>query len=58
MDDLDRAQEATDEMLSYIIKMRKPSGPVETGYCLNCGEPLPAERRWCDALCRDEWERK
>ena len=56
MDDLDRAQVATDEMLSDILKMRKPSGQVETGYCLNCGEPLPAGRRWCDALCRDEWE--
>jgi hypothetical protein len=58
MDDLDRAQVATDEMLSDILKMRKPSGPVETGYCLTCGEPLPAGRRWCDALCRDEWEGK
>ena len=49
MDDLDRAQVATDEILSDILKMRKPSGPVETGYCLTCGEPLPAGRRWCDA---------
>ena len=56
MDDLDRAQEVAAEILSENLKLRKPTGPVETGYCLNCGEPLPAGRRWCDALCRDEWE--
>jgi hypothetical protein len=56
MDDLDRAQEVAAEILSENLKLRKPTGPVETGYCLNCGEPLPAGRRWCDASCRDEWE--
>jgi len=33
-------------------------GPViaATGHCLNCEAPLPAERRWCDADCRDDWQ--
>jgi RNA polymerase-binding transcription factor DksA len=28
------------------------------GYCLECGEDLPAEKRWCDANCRDLWEER
>lgn len=32
---------------------RKPEGPVATGFCLHCEEPLPAGRRWCNADCRD-----
>jgi len=28
-----------------------------TGRCLWCGEPVEAPRRWCDAGCRDDWER-
>lgn len=31
----------------------------ETGYCLSalCGDEVPPGRRWCDAECRDDWER-
>lgn len=29
-----------------------------TGLCLNCGTPLADDRRWCDADCRDDWERQ
>ena len=25
----------------------------DTGFCLTCGEPVPDQRRWCDAECRD-----
>lgn len=28
-----------------------------TGYCLFCEEPLEDGRRWCDAECRDDWQR-
>lgn len=35
-------------------------GPAETGVCLaqDCGEPLEPGRRWCNAECRDEWEKE
>jgi len=36
---------------------RKPTGPIETGYCLHCGEEL-THRRWCDSDCRDAWQLK
>lgn len=29
-----------------------------TGNCLNCDEPLDDNRRWCDADCRDDWQRR
>ena len=32
-------------------------GPVYTGYCLECGELTEHPRRWCDAACRDQWEK-
>lgn len=43
----------TDAALSVC----KPAGPVATGCCLNCGQPVESPRRWCDADCRDQWER-
>lgn len=32
-------------------------GPVATGSCLNCTEPVEKPKRWCDADCRDDWQR-
>ena len=26
------------------------------GVCLNCGDPVEGDRRWCGAICRDDWE--
>lgn len=28
------------------------------GACLYCNEPLSLPRRWCDADCRDNWEKE
>lgn len=39
------------------LKVRKPEGPLPTGFCYNCVEPLPDGHRWCDADCRDDWEK-
>ena len=41
-----------------LATFRKPV-PVlpSTGYCANCGEALNAVARWCDAECRDDWEK-
>lgn len=40
------------------LSQRKPVGPVATGFCLNCDEPLAAGHRWCDADCRDDYEKR
>ncbi len=63
VDIIDKAQEAEDAFLRSALSKR-PEGPKATGFCLCCGEELPSEpnplklppRRWCDALCRDEWQ--
>lgn len=42
-------------------EIRRKASKLEaesTGYCLSCEEELPElGRRWCDAECRDMWER-
>ena len=31
---------------------------VATGFCLWCNEKLPAEQRFCDSDCRDDFEKR
>ncbi len=58
MDDADLTQERLEREADLLLAAsRKPSGPAPTGFCLHCGEPVLPLRRWCDAECRDEWER-
>jgi len=58
MDDADRAQERIEH--EEALRRRAPRAPdlPYAGACYWCGEPLPAPRRWCDAACRDDWERE
>ena len=35
-----------------------PPAPSYTGECLECGEPLPEPRRWCDRKCAAQWEKR
>lgn len=56
----DRASAAEHQTLQRALQKRKPEGPAATGYCLSCGPEmrLEDERRWCDASCRDDYERR
>lgn len=56
-DDVDRGQERDQILLEAQIAARKPEGPRATGQCLTCEDPLPPAHRWCDAACRDDYER-
>lgn len=56
-DIIDQATAVTDLMREIGLQQRKPEGPRETGACLHCEEPVPAGRRWCDAECRDQWQK-
>lgn len=56
MDEADRASEEERITLADILRKRLPSGPHYTGRCANCDAPVAQGLRWCDALCRDEWE--
>lgn len=59
MDDADIAAERAErEAPGMLARSRKPAGPQPTGRCLYCDELVSDEARWCDSVCRDEWERE
>lgn len=62
-DVFDKAQDLDALMLqSHLNKhqaeqKRKPKVQA-TGKCLYCGEELAEGLRWCDADCRDDWQKE
>lgn len=50
---------AVEELHRELALRNRRQGPAiaETGFCLNCETQTPAGHRWCDADCRDAWER-
>ena len=59
MDDADRAAELEDiyrEAAVAAIRRRIEVMP-SLGYCYYCGEALRAGKRFCDADCRDDYDR-
>jgi hypothetical protein len=57
MDDADITQERQEK--EEELMRRRPRPLIEaTGVCLNCEAPLAEGRRWCNADCRDDWERQ
>lgn len=61
MDEVDRANQDA-EFLSNLVKPNLKQEAEATGFCLFCGEPIldpnNKNRRWCDAFCRDHWEKE
>ena len=60
MDDADRAAEREDidrEAAVAAIRRRIEVMP-SLGYCYYCGEALRAGKRFCDADCRDDYDRQ
>lgn len=58
-DEIDRTQERLE--LEEQIKRQYQPVNVEikgTGRCLNCGEPISTDVRWCDSHCRDDFEHR
>lgn len=57
MDDVDRAQEReTLDRALAIAAARMPTLPA-TGDCHNCAASIPSGALFCDADCRDDYER-
>lgn len=58
-DPVDRAAALNEYMQEKQLEAARVKGPEvhATGYCLNCGEDMPDNQRWCDADCRDDWEK-
>ncbi len=58
MDEADIAQRHMDRLLeSQIEQARNKAVRLPVGECLNCGEGTDG-RRYCDADCRTEFERR
>ena len=57
MNDEERSDEITALYRAIALTRKAPEGPPVTGECHNCAEPLPPGVRWCDADCRDDWQR-
>lgn len=60
-DEIDRAQERdlqyqADMEIDRQYRAAQQPGPVATGECLYCGEPLPDGARFCNADHRDGWQ--
>lgn len=58
MDISDTATVREEEERARALALRRPTAPRATGFCLFCEEPVELDRRWCDADCRDLWERE
>lgn len=57
MSDLvDEANELTQRRLDSLLRNRPPP-PPESKTCLNCGEALHDRVNFCDADCRDDYEK-
>lgn len=50
----DREQMARDAAIKNASTFN--SGLKACGKCLNCGEEIASELRWCDAECRTDFE--
>lgn len=57
MDIADRALKDIEMMDSLISKREVKPEAEATGRCLWCGRKVRKGRRWCDASCRDDWEK-
>lgn len=58
MDDVDATQVRYEVEEEARRKRVNTKPEVEaTGECLWCFEQLPINRRWCDADCRDSWQK-
>lgn len=58
-DDADRTQDRIELEEKIRRKYRQTDAPIMgTGFCLNCGEALSKDMRWCDQYCRDDYEQR
>lgn len=57
MDEADLTADLLEREMARLLRLRREAGPAPTGECLWCGAKLRRPLRWCDADCRDDWER-
>lgn len=59
VDDANATQAHFDELqISKVRQAAKQMDAAATGYCLSCERQITKSgQRWCDADCRDDWEK-
>lgn len=57
MDTSDQATRHEENERARALGIRKVEGPVANGACYNCDAEIADGRRWCDAACRDEYQK-
>lgn len=60
-DEIDKAQDLNEFYLRAALRKQQQRAlvtPEGTGFCLYCAEPVALDRRWCNAFCRDGWEKE
>lgn len=58
-DPLDIASERAEMFRENAARQKKPAGPQANGRCYYCDEELGDDHsRWCDADCRDAWQKE
>jgi hypothetical protein len=58
MDIIDQANDLIDQEMAARLSSRKYNTLAPTGECYNCGELVDIPRTFCDADCRDDWDRR
>lgn len=58
-DIVDEANELAQQAVENAIESARKATPEAkaTGKCLNCGYHVPPGHRWCDADCREDWQK-
>ena len=57
-DIIDQGNAAAEIFRNAALSQRAPAGPEATGFCLNCDARLREGARWCDANCREDWQKQ
>lgn len=56
-DDIDKTQERLE--IEEMIRRKYANEEISTkgtGQCLNCGDSISKDRRWCSKECADDWD--
>ena len=56
MDEADAADLTQEQALTAALRRRHATLPA-VGQCYSCAEPVDDGARFCDADCRQDWER-
>ena len=59
-DIIDLANDLAGQLTAAYVAHERSQNPrlPYTGQCYNCDAPMPDGRNFCDADCRDDWQKR